>query len=428
MTHIGALCPPSSSHVNTIAALGRELQRRGHRVTLFGITDIESKVLAEGLEFWLIGQSDFPPGSLTEFLTQIGKLTGLAATLYWHEKDRRMAATICRDAPGAMKEAGVEVLLVDQMEPAGGSVAELLGIPFITVCSALDINWEPSLPPTYTPWSYRKAWWAYLRNWMGFYASKRTVKPIQAVINEYRRQWKLPVQTSPSGLFASSQFAQISQQPAAFDFPRTTLPKCFHYTGPFRKSSRQTIPFPYEKLTGQPLIYASLGTLQNRRQEIFHSIAAACEGLDAQLVVSLGGGSSVEEYQGLPGAPLVVEYAPQLELLTKARLTITHAGLNTVLESLSQAVPMVAIPITHDQPGVGARLLWTGAGEVVPLNRLSVSRLKAAVQRVLTEDSYSDRASKLRESIQQAGGVVRAADIVEQAIATGGPVLSSQRV
>jgi len=39
--------------------------------------------------------------------------------------------------------------------------------------------------------------------------------------------------------------------------------------------------------------------------------------------------------------PLVVEYAPQLELLAKARLTITHAGLNTVLDSLSNGVPLV---------------------------------------------------------------------------------------
>jgi len=54
---------------------------------------------------------------------------------------------------------------------------------------------------------------------------------------------------------------------------------------------------------------------------------------------------NAEAVQRLPGSPLVV-YAPQLELLAKARLTITHAGLNTVLDSLSNGVPLVAIPIT----------------------------------------------------------------------------------
>jgi UDP:flavonoid glycosyltransferase YjiC (YdhE family) len=98
--------------------------------------------------------------------------------------------------------------------------------------------------------------------------------------------------------------------------------------------------------------------------------------------------------------------------------------MNTTLESLSNGVPMVAIPIANDQPGVAARLAWTGAGEVVPLSRLRAPRLRAAVQRVLTEDSYKNNASRLQEAIRRAGGVSRAADIVEQAISTGKPVLA----
>ena len=40
----------------------------------------------------------------------------------------------------------------------------------------------------------------------------------------------------------------------------------------------------------RPLVYASLGTLQNGSEEIFRTIAEACAGLNAQLVISLGGG------------------------------------------------------------------------------------------------------------------------------------------
>jgi UDP:flavonoid glycosyltransferase YjiC (YdhE family) len=84
---------------------------------------------------------------------------------------------------------------------------------------------------------------------------------------------------------------------------------------------------------------------------------------------------------------------------------------------------MVAIPITNDQPGVAARIAWTGTGEVVPLARLSVPRLRGAIQRVLTEESYKNNASRLQDAIARAGGVHRAADIVEQVISTGKPVL-----
>src|SRR6266853_6737775 len=55
----------------------------------------------------------------------------------------------------------------------------------------------------------------------------------------------------------------------------------------------------------------------------------------------------------------------RLSLLKRAALCITHAGLNTSLESLAQGVPMVAIPVTNDQPGVAARIAYTKTGEFV---------------------------------------------------------------
>jgi MGT family glycosyltransferase len=127
----------------------------------------------------------------------------------------------------------------------------------------------------------------------------------------------------------------------------------------------------------------------------------------------------------LPGNPLVVKYAPQLELLQEATLMITHAGMNTTMECLKNGVPMVAIPIANDQPGVAARIAWTGAGEFVPLSRLNVSRLRTAIQRVLTQDSYKQNALRLQQAMQKAGGVSRAADIIEQAVSTGKPVVRS---
>ena len=425
MTHFGIICPASTGHLNPMTTLGRELQQRGHRVTLFGVLDAQPKTLAAGLDFCAIGESEFPSGITTESLAQLGKLSGLAALRYTISLIRQSADVLLRDAPEALKEAGVDALLVDQISPGGGTVADFLGIPFITVCSALLINQEDSVPPFFTPSSYNPVWWARLRNRAGYSLLNRLAQPVREVVAEYRQRWKLPPHSHPNDAY--SQLAQVSQQPAEFEFPRTALPQCFHFTGPYHNpASREPVSFPFEKLTGQPLIYASMGTVQNRLLDIFNSIAEACDGLDAQLVISLGGSTSPESLQKLPGNPLVVGYAPQLELLKKTTLTITHAGMNTTLESLSNGVPMVAIPITNDQPGVAARLAWTGAGEFVPLSRLSVPRLRDAIQRLLTQDSYKKNASRLQEAILRAGGVSRAADIVEQVISTGKPVLAQK--
>jgi MGT family glycosyltransferase len=171
--------------------------------------------------------------------------------------------------------------------------------------------------------------------------------------------------------------------------------------------------FPFERLDGRPLIYASMGTLQNGQDHVFETIAAACAGLGAQVVISLGGGGRPEDLPKLAGDPIVVAAAPQLELLKRAALCVTHAGLNTALESLAEGVPMVAIPVTNDQPGVAARIRHVGCGEVVPLNKLNVARLRRAVQSVLRDESYRANARPMREAIQRRNGLAEAADHVE---------------
>ncbi|MEH2214535.1 glycosyltransferase [Nostoc sp.] len=75
---------------------------------------------------------------------------------------------------------------------------------------------------------------------------------------------------------------------------------------------------------------------------------------------------------------------------------------------------MVAIPITFEQPGTGARIRSTGVGEVLSLPKLSVSTLRSTIEQVLTTDSYKNNARKIQQSIQQAGGVKQAANIIEQ--------------
>ena len=124
----------------------------------------------------------------------------------------------------------------------------------------------------------------------------------------------------------------------------------------------------------------------------------------------------------MPGNPIVVSYAPQLALLERASVAITHAGMNTALECLTYGVPMVAIPITNDQPGVASRIAWIGAGEIVPLNKLTATKLETALRLVLTQASYRQNALRFKQLIAQSGGVKRAADIIELAISTKQPV------
>jgi UDP:flavonoid glycosyltransferase YjiC (YdhE family) len=86
-------------------------------------------------------------------------------------------------------------------------------------------------------------------------------------------------------------------------------------------------------------------------------------------------------------------------LLKRSALCITHAGLNTTLEALTQGVPLVAIPVTNDQPGVAARIAYTKTGAFVPLKELTVSRLTLLIDEVLQNPEYRDNANRLRQVI-----------------------------
>ena len=214
-----------------------------------------------------------------------------------------------------------------------------------------------------------------------------------------------------------SKLAWISQTPKEFDFESSHWPSQFRHTGPFLDGAgRIDIDFPWERLTGEPLIYASMGTLQNGLVNVFREIAiAAANHKDMQLVLSVGNQLDPEQIGCLPSNAIVVKNAPQLELLERASVCITHAGLNTVLEALAHGVPQVAIPVTHDQPGVAARIADKKTGLFVPLKDLSASRLSQLLDEVLNDSTYRDNARYFQKVIAEGNGLSSAGDLVEQA-------------
>jgi zeaxanthin glucosyltransferase len=420
MSHFGVICPELSGHLNPMTAVARELQRRGHRVTFYQRLTSKKRLEAAGFGYRPFAVDEFALDAIAAEQKQLAELSGLAAMNFTVNLIGRRTTACLREVPGMMREDGVDMVLVDQVCREGATIAQQLGRKHVIICNALMLNYEPDVPPFCTDWKYRPGFFRRLRNRAFDKVLQRIARPMRKPINEHRKTLGLP--PLKGYLDAQLPAAEISQVPAEFDFPRTRLHATFHYTGPaIDESLREKGDFPFNKLDGRPLIYASLGTLQNRLAPVFAAIAEACQDLPLQLVLSLGGGCKLESLPKLAGSPLVVEFAPQLQLLKQAKLCITHAGLNTALESLAQAVPMVAIPITNDQPGVAARIDYTGSGRFIALKKLNVPRLKAAIETVLNEPSYAANAKRLQTAIQQTGGPRRAAEIIESALNVGQP-------
>src|SRR5262249_8383759 len=200
-------------------------------------------------------------------------------------------------------------------------------------------------------------------------------------------------------------------------FPIPELPPGFHYAGPLHDNEgREPIPFSWEKLNGKPLIYASMGTLVNGLKNVYRTIfEAVSEFPDRQVVLSVGRNVNPNDLGPIPPNTIVVPIAPQIELLKRATLCITHAGLNTTLEALAQGVPLVAIPIGYDQPGVASRIAYHGVGEFVELDDLSKQRLSELIAKVTSNPGYGDKARWFQNVLREKRGLNLAADIIEQA-------------
>ena len=382
---------------------------------IFGIADTEAHVRAAGIEFCGIGADDHPPGTLKQLDQHLAQLKGIAAFRFTLDRVRNSTRMLLREGPDAVRAANVDALLVDEAEFAG-NVAEHLGLPWISVALLPPLLPDDRFPPFWLGWAAGQDWLSRLRNRLAIRLLLRVAAPIFRDVNRQRSAWGLKPLTRPEdGL---STLAQITQMPEALEFKiRGSRPTGLHYTGPFvRAQLRPPVNFPWDRLDGRPLIYATLGTLQNGSEAVFRTITHACAGLDAQLVLSLGGGLDPARLGRLAGDPLVVRFAPQLELLKRAALVITHAGLNTVLESLSEGVPMVAVPLGNDQPGVAARLKARGACVVVSRHRLSPTRLRNAVTLVLQDAAYREAAKVLQRSLQQIDGPNRAIDLIEEVL------------
>ncbi|HEU4733578.1 MAG TPA: glycosyltransferase [Kofleriaceae bacterium] len=107
------------------------------------------------------------------------------------------------------------------------------------------------------------------------------------------------------------------------------------------------VGFDWTRLDDRPLIYASPGTVYPPPPAFFPVLARVCDRLELQLVIvseALPAGADMAR------PPIVVSYAPQLEMLERAAVFVTHGGGNSIMEAIHFGCPMLVAPLASDQP------------------------------------------------------------------------------
>jgi zeaxanthin glucosyltransferase len=400
MAHFAILAPPLTGHYKPLAALAAELKRRGHRATFVHQPDAEQLAASLGADFHALpGGSDSVGGWTNAILSGIGGTIGAMA---------RQTELLCRQAPQALRQIGADAVIADQLEAAGGLVAEHLRLPFVTIASALPINREPAVPPPYLDWPYDPSEKGLKRNRGGYRVADLLMRRLGRTIDREAQNLGLRPRHRLEDCFSPA--LQLAQAVPGIDFPRLKLPASFHYCGPFRQPPEESWTRPEGS---KPLVYCSFGTLQGSRLHLFKRVAEACDRLGLSLVLTHCGRLTAEQAASLPGSPLVRDFLPQEAVLREVDLVVTHAGFNTVMETLTEGLPMVALPLAFDQPAVSARIARAGVGEVLKPRRATADRLEQAIAEVLEEPSYRARSAVIAEEIAAAGGTARAAELIE---------------
>lgn len=384
MTRFLFVVPPLTGHVNPTVSVGRELERRGHDVAWCGYPDRIAHLLPDGAR--LLPVADETPADLVAAVSEQGRGKRGAAALkfLWEVVLLPLNRLMADGVDAAVTAYRPDVVVADQQAFIGGIVAERAGIPWATSATT---SAELTDPLAETP--KVDAW------------VRESLVAIQA-------EQGVPASVAAERDPRFSPHLVVAFTTEALTGPLDGLDVPCAFVGPSISDRVDDTPFRWDWLdAARPLVLVSLGTLNGVDGErFFGAAAAAVAELPIQAVL-------IADPAMVPDPPpnvLVAGRVPQLALLERTSVVVTHAGHNTTCEALAQGIPLVVAPIRDDQPIVAHQVVTAGAGVRVKFGRATADVLRAAIVTALDDPDLRAGAARIQKSFAEAGGAAEAAD------------------
>jgi MGT family glycosyltransferase len=198
-----------------------------------------------------------------------------------------------------------------------------------------------------------------------------------------------------------------------------SLPPYVQMVGPMLPEEIEPLPEEYQRWLeqGPPVVYVNLGTLAMAHREQLAKMVEAFGGEEHRVLWVLRKPQHALLPELLPGNLRVIEWGPPpISILShpNVRVFVSHCGINSVHESLYAGTPIVGIPMLADQRDMGARVEDAGVGLCVDKTRFTAEELRRAISRIMHEGSFRSEIPAIQASFRLAGGVSRAADLIER--------------
>jgi MGT family glycosyltransferase len=387
MSRILLASSPEKGHTNPLSGLALALRAAGHHVGWLAVPEASPQLRRLGIEVLELGGQG--PGLVTGGEALARLVRDREALRAWI-RGLLLDAVPAQLGPAraALERFAPDVVATDGMLYAVVIAAEELGVPWAGISSALTLLEPPGLD------------FDLIRNVRALGADRAALFAAHGLHPAFRTCECLSPRLNV--VFATEALVgEDAAVPGATWLVGPSLPAGLRGDEP---------DFPWDRLSpAKPLVYVSFGSQISWQPELFRSVAEAAAPLGVTLVLSAGELCASGFCASLPGDVVAVPYAPQLALLPRAAAFVSHGGANSVMEALAHGVPLLLLPICNDQPVQAHFLGRAGAGLTIDPSQATPERLRAALQRLLSDGPERAAARRVQASYRSRDGAAEAA-------------------
>jgi MGT family glycosyltransferase len=394
MSKIVYLTPPAHGHVNPALPVMRELTQRGEQTIGYNTEEFREQIKRTGAAFRAYPTIDLTSTEISRTL-QNGNLAN-ATELILRSTEQLMPFMLdelAREKP--------DLVIFDSIALWGKMAATQLRLPAAASIGHLVMD-ERHM----TPRDMLRMLRQHLPIVPGILRTRRRL------IQHYGKAYPLARPLFPMRDRLNIVFTTRDLQPAT-----PIIDETFRFVGPSINPQTRSEDFPFESLGQELVVYISLGTVHSTQPEFFRTCFEAFADFRAQFILAVGRQTDLNRLGPIPANFIVRPSVPQLEVLQRAEVFITHGGINSVHEGLYYGVPLILIPQQFEQLLNARCVAARGAGLILDARLrgkpITTTQLRQALQVALSEPRYRAAAGELQRSMQGAGGYQEAANQIQ---------------
>jgi len=383
---------PAPGHVNPTLPVVAELVRRGEHVVYYATEPFRDKIERTGAVYRSLGEHTL----FERNLAKGGMLGGMAGLI-------ETAGVVLPELLRQVQGDDPDLLLVEAHALWGNLLTQILELPAITLASMFAMN-EHLLPAReLAGYLYENAESALegLLQFNRYFAIARQI--------DHRYGICCP---GMFGYLGNPQALNIVFTAREFQIGADAFDDSYKFVGPtsgIRIDGGSASTFDIASLRGAVILIA-MGTMYNNEINLYRACIKAFADVPFQIVMAIGHRVSPSELGDIPANFAVYPYVPQLQVLERSILFVTHGGINSAHEAMLCGVPMVVLPAAADHFVVAGQVESAGAGVVLLRNQADAHALQACARRVLDEDAFRMNSARMGDALRAGGGAHRAAD------------------